>query len=86
MYAHDDEEDEEMKENIDKNPLGLHQTEIIASLALDLLNESQNIINPVTNEPFKVKIGKICLYRTFYEMIFSCAKAFDKLSVIIFII
>ncbi|CAF0865964.1 unnamed protein product [Adineta steineri] len=40
-----------------KNPHGFHQTEIIAYLALDLLNASKSIINPVTNQPFKVKFG-----------------------------
>ena len=53
-----DECDEDMVEKIDKNPLRLHQTEIIALLALDLLKASQNIINPVTKEPFNVKFGK----------------------------
>ena len=60
MYDNTDSEGE-MDEKTDKNPLGLHQTEVIASLALDLLNASQDIINPVTEEPFKVKIGKINL-------------------------
>ena len=53
-----DELDDDMVEKIDKNPLRLHQTEIIALLALDLLKASQNIINPVTKEPFNVKFGK----------------------------
>lgn len=44
--------------DFDKNPLGLHQTEIIAFLALDLLNASQQIINPITNEPFQIKFGR----------------------------
>ena len=43
--------------SFDKNPLGLHQTEIIASLALDLLCIGKKIINPITNEPFKTKFG-----------------------------
>jgi len=54
-----------MNENTDKNPLGLHQTEIIASLALDLLSVSQKVVNPVTNEPFKIKVGKINSYQFF---------------------
>ena len=53
-----DDPEEEIPEKVDKNPLGLHQTEIIALLALDLLNATQHIINPVTNEPFNVKFGK----------------------------
>ena len=52
-----DESGDESNKKIDKNPLGLHQTEIIASLALDLLNASEHIINPVTREPFNVKFG-----------------------------
>jgi hypothetical protein len=51
--------EEKIHENLNKNPLGFHQTEIIALLALDLLSVSQNIINPVTDEPFKIKFGKI---------------------------
>ncbi len=57
MTYDNNDEQEEINENIDKNPLGLHQTEIIASLALDLLNITQKMINPITNKPFKVKIG-----------------------------
>lgn len=52
-----DDLDEETPDKIDKNPLGLHQTEIIALLAIDLLNASQKIINPLTNQPFSVKFG-----------------------------
>lgn len=44
---------------VDKNPLGLHQTEIIAHLAVDLRDTSERIINPLTNEPIRVKIGTI---------------------------
>ena len=58
LSSYKDDLDEEIPEKIDKNPLGLHQTEIIALLAIDLLNASQNIINPVTNQPFNVKFGK----------------------------
>ena len=80
MYDYNDEQDEEMNENIDKNPLGLHQTEIIASLALDLLSVSQNIINPVTNEPFKIKFGKIC-YKNFLSNDFLYAN-FDNFCIV----
>ena len=52
-----DEQDGEMNEYIDKNPSGLHQTEIIASLTLDLLDVARTLINPITHEPFKVKFG-----------------------------
>jgi hypothetical protein len=48
----------ETYEQIDKNPMKLHQTEIIALLALDLLNACQQIINPLTNQPFNVKFGR----------------------------
>jgi hypothetical protein len=41
-----------------KNPLGLNQAEIIASLALDLIKNSKRIISPITKQPFRVKIGK----------------------------
>jgi hypothetical protein len=41
-----------------KNPLGLNQAEIIASLALDLIKNSKRIINPITKQPPRVKIGK----------------------------
>jgi hypothetical protein len=79
MYDNDNEEEEEnMDEEVDKNPSGLNQSEIVASLALDLLNVCQNIVNPITNAPFKVKIGKIKLYKTFNEMILSSAKALNK--------
>lgn len=57
MSDHADEVGDESNKKVDKNPLGLHQTEIIASLALDLLNASEHIINPVTKEPFNVKFG-----------------------------
>jgi len=72
-------EQEDMNENTDKNPLGLHQTEIIASLALDLLSVSQKVVNPVTNEPFKIKIGEITSYPLFLcfdisEKVFTLAQ------------
>lgn len=52
-----DEQDGESNENTDKNPSGLHQTEIIASLALELLQVTRTLINPITHGPFKVKFG-----------------------------
>lgn len=52
-----DEQDDEMNENTDKNPSGLHQTEIIASLALNLRDVARTLINPITHEPFRVKFG-----------------------------
>jgi hypothetical protein len=60
-YENNDEQ-EETNESMDKNPLGLHQTEIIASLALDLLDITQTIINPITNEPFRAKFGILTKY------------------------
>jgi hypothetical protein len=41
-----------------KNPLGLNQAEIIAGLALEMLKRSKNLINPTTNQPFRLKLGK----------------------------
>ncbi|CAF1002502.1 unnamed protein product [Rotaria sordida] len=40
-----------------KNPLGLNQAEIIAGLSLDLVKSSKRLINPMTQQPFRVKIG-----------------------------
>ncbi|CAF2423788.1 unnamed protein product [Rotaria sp. Silwood2] len=40
-----------------KNPLGLNQAEIIAGLSLDLVKSSKRLINPMTEQPFRVKIG-----------------------------
>ena len=41
-----------------KNPLGLNQTEVVASLALDLVKSSKKVINPITKQPFRVKFGR----------------------------
>ena len=41
-----------------KNPLGLNQAEVIASLALELVKSSKRVINPVTKQPFRVKFGR----------------------------
>lgn len=41
-----------------KNPLGLNQAEIIASLSLELVKNSKRVISPITNQPFRVKFGK----------------------------
>lgn len=56
-YDSNDEHDNVRNDKVDKNPLGLHQTEIIASLALNLLEVTRTLINPITQEPFKVKFG-----------------------------
>ncbi|CAF3425569.1 unnamed protein product [Rotaria sp. Silwood1] len=40
-----------------KNPLGLNQAEIIAGLSLDLVKSAKRLINPMTQQPFRVKIG-----------------------------
>ncbi|CAF1586753.1 unnamed protein product, partial [Didymodactylos carnosus] len=40
-----------------KNALNLNQAEVIAGLALELLKNSKNIINPITKQPFRVKFG-----------------------------
>ncbi|CAF0866327.1 unnamed protein product [Adineta ricciae] len=53
----DDNDEPEEEVAPSKNPLGFHQTEIIAFLALDLLDASAHIINPITQKPFKVKFG-----------------------------
>jgi hypothetical protein len=41
-----------------KNPLGLNQAEVIAGLALELMKSSKRVINPVTKQPFRVKLGR----------------------------
>ena len=41
-----------------KNPLGLNQAEIIAGLALELNKSAKGLINPATQELFRIKFGK----------------------------
>lgn len=53
-----EEDDEEIEEMHNKNPLGYNSTEIIAALSLELADASRNINNPVTNKPFDLKFGK----------------------------
>ncbi|CAF3725651.1 unnamed protein product [Adineta steineri] len=40
-----------------KNPLGLNQAEIVAGLALEMVKSSTTVINPITEEPFRIKFG-----------------------------
>lgn len=40
-----------------KNPLGLNQAEVIAGLSLELAKSAKRVINPLTQQPFRVKIG-----------------------------
>lgn len=41
-----------------KNPLGLNQAEIVASLAIELVKSVKRVINPITKESFRVKFGR----------------------------
>lgn len=60
-----------------KNPLGLNQGEVIAGLALELVKSSKRLINPVTQEPFRVKIGKKNINKfLFYFLSLSYEKFF----------
>ena len=41
-----------------KNPCGLNQAEIICAVALEMLTAARSVINPLTNEPFRIKFGE----------------------------
>ncbi|UJR23271.1 hypothetical protein I4U23_026289 [Adineta vaga] len=40
-----------------KNPLGLNQAELIAGLAIEMLSSAKSVINPMTQQSFRIKIG-----------------------------
>lgn len=41
-----------------KNPYDLNQAEIISLVALELMEASQSVINPLTKQPFRIKFGE----------------------------
>lgn len=49
--------DKQPERQLEKNLQNFNQTETIGHLALDLLDASKNLINPLKNEAFAVKIG-----------------------------
>lgn len=52
-------------ENEMKNPLGLNQAEIIAGLALEMIKSLKRVMNPITKQPFRVKLGTKSIFFLF---------------------
>ena len=57
-----------------KNPLGLNQAEIIASLAIELVKSSKKVISPITKQPFRVKIGSDNPPSSFVSFLLRCCR------------
>jgi hypothetical protein len=76
LPENENDDDDDDDDNQNENPLGLNSTEIIAELALELVDASKNVHNPINNRPFELKFGN-----KIYSISKYCCKSFMKVFI-----